>query len=95
LDSTIEIKDFLLEQGWQPAKWNEKNGQKTSANLSKDDPFFGIQGGMGRLVVKRIQCRQRKSVLEGWQKKILELTGSLAQELGELLRQEDSDIVLL
>jgi len=66
LDSTIEVKDFLLAQGWQPEKWNEKDGQRTSPNLSKDDGFKGIRGALGRLVVKRIQCRQRKSVLEGW-----------------------------
>ena len=66
LDSTVEVKDFLLSQGWQPEKWNEKNGQRTSANLSKDDSFNGVQGSLGRLVVKRIQCRQRKSVLVGW-----------------------------
>jgi DNA polymerase-1 len=66
LDSTIEIKAFLLEQGWQPEQWNEKNGQRTSAKLSKDDPFKGIQSALGRLVAKRIQCRQRRSVLEGW-----------------------------
>ena len=66
LDSTIEIKEFLLDQGWRPDKWNEKDGQRTSANLSKDDAFKGIRGALGRLVAKRIQCRQRKGVLEGW-----------------------------
>ena len=66
LDSTIEVKDFLLSQGWKPEKWNEKDGQRTSPNLSKDDPFRGIKGSLGRLVVKRIACRQRRSVLEGW-----------------------------
>jgi DNA polymerase-1 len=66
LDSTIEIKDFLLEQGWKPAEWNEKNGQRTSAKLSKDDPFAGIKGALGWLVARRVQCRQRRSVLEGW-----------------------------
>ncbi len=66
LDSTIEIKDFLLNLGWQPEKWNEKNGQRTSANLSKDETFNGVQGSLGSLIVKRIQCRQRRSVLTGW-----------------------------
>ena len=66
LNSTVEVKDFLLSQGWIPAKWNEKHGQQTSPNLSKDDPFEGIQTALGRLVAKRIQCRQRRSVLEGW-----------------------------
>jgi DNA polymerase-1 len=66
LDSTLEVKDFLLEQGWKPKEWNEKDGKRTSAKLSKDDPFEGITTGLGRLVSKRIQCRQRKGVLEGW-----------------------------
>lgn len=67
LDSNMEVKEFLLEQGWRPDKWNtDKDGKRTSAKLSKDDPFDGIQGSMGRLVAKRIQCRHRKSNLEGW-----------------------------
>jgi len=70
LDSIKETKEFLLSQGWQPAKWNEKDGQRTSANLNKDDPFEGIQSSLGRLVAKRIQCRHRKSNLEGWRDSI-------------------------
>lgn len=68
LDSTIETKNFLLDQGWVPEKWNTNaDGERTSPNLSKDDPFNGIQGAMGRLVARRLQCKQRRSVLEGWQ----------------------------
>lgn len=81
LDSTVEVKKFLLEQGWQPEKWNEKDGQRTSPNLSKNDPFKGIQGTLGRLVTRRIQCRQRKSVLEGWQHAIRE-DGRLSTGVG-------------
>ena len=66
LDSIQETKEFLLSQGWEPDKWNEKDGQRTSANLSKDDAFRGITSSLGTLIAKRIQCRQRKSVLEGW-----------------------------
>ena len=71
LDSNLEAKTLLLSLGWQPEYWNTNNaGQKTSAKLSKDDRFEGITGGLGKLVVKRFQCRQRASVIEGWKNSI-------------------------
>lgn len=71
LDSNNEVKEFLLKQGWQPAEWNENDaGEKTSAKLSKDDPFTGIQGSLGRLIAKRVQCKQRIGILEGWRNSI-------------------------
>jgi hypothetical protein len=67
LESNVEVKDFLLKSGWIPAQWNVNNdGKRTSPKLSKDDPFEGIQGSVGRLVAKRVQCRQRRGVIEGW-----------------------------
>jgi len=67
LDSIKETKQFLLDSGWEPEKWNTNDaGERTSPNLSKDDPFNGIQGSMGRLVARRVQCKQRRSVLAGW-----------------------------
>lgn len=66
LDSNAEVKQFLLESGWEPAEWNMKDGQRTSPKFSKDDKFEGIQGSLGRLIARRIQCRQRKSIVEGW-----------------------------
>lgn len=67
LDSNKETKAFLLSLGWEPLEWNVNNaGQRTSAKLSKNDDFNGIQGSLGRLVAKRIQCRQRRGVIEGW-----------------------------
>lgn len=67
LNSNKEVKEFLLAAGWQPAEWNTNNdGERTSPKLSKDDPFEGINGALGRLVARRVQCRQRKSIIEGW-----------------------------
>lgn len=66
LDSGEETKDFLLGQGWEPLEWNTNDeGERTSPKLSKDDPFEGIEGRIGKLVAKRVQCRQRRSVIEG------------------------------
>ena len=66
LDSNIETKDFLLSLGWEPLEWNtDDDGNKTSPKLSKDDPFDGIEGKLGRVVAKRVQCKQRRGIIEG------------------------------
>jgi hypothetical protein len=67
LDKNKEVKDFLLDIGWEPAEWNTNNAkQRTSPKLSKDDPFEGISGGLGKLVAKRVQCKARRGIIEGW-----------------------------
>lgn len=67
LNSNTETKEMLLNDGWEPKEWNYNDaGERTSAKLSKDDPFIGISGGVGRLVAKRVQCNHRKSSIEGW-----------------------------
>jgi DNA polymerase I-like protein with 3'-5' exonuclease and polymerase domains len=66
LNSNEETKNYLLEQGWEPLEWNTNDeGIRTSPKLSKDDPFEGISGKVGRLVAKRVQCRHRRSTIEG------------------------------
>jgi hypothetical protein len=66
LNSNAETKDFLLKLGWEPLEWNiNDEGERTSPKLSKDDPFEGIESKLGTLVARRVQCRQRRSVIEG------------------------------
>lgn len=66
LNSNEETKDYLIDQGWEPLEWNMNDaGERTSPKMSKDDPFEGINGKVGRLVARRVQCRQRKSIIEG------------------------------
>lgn len=66
LNSNDETKSFLLSLGWEPAEWNtDSEGNRTSPKLSKDDPFEGVNGALGRLCAKRVQCRQRRSIIEG------------------------------
>lgn len=66
-----EVKDFLLASGWVPRKWNTNDdGVQTSPKLDKDDPFEGVEGAMGKLIVKRVQCRQRRGVLVGWRDRL-------------------------
>jgi DNA polymerase I len=66
LNSNAETKDFLLSLGWEPLEWNTNDaGERTSPKMSKDDPFEGIESKIGKLVAKRVQCRQRRSIIEG------------------------------
>lgn len=66
LNSRDETVNYLLSQGWEPKEWNyNDDGSRTSPKLSKDDPFEGIAGQVGRLVARRVQCRQRKGIIEG------------------------------
>lgn len=77
LGSVAQVKEYLLEQGWRPAQWNEKDGQRTSPKLSQDDPFDGVQTWTGKLIAKRVQCRHRRSQIEGW-KKLIRKDGRIA-----------------
>lgn len=66
LNSGEETKDYLLKSGWEPAEWNTNDaGERTSPKLSKDDPFEGVNGKVGKLVARRVQCRHRRSTVEG------------------------------
>lgn len=84
LNSNAETKDYLLSQGWEPFEWNtDDNGERTSPKLSKDDPFEGINGKVGKLVARRVQCRQRRSIVEGLFKLIRE-DGRIASSVNTL-----------
>ena len=84
LAKQAETKDFLLEQGWKPKEWNyNKQGEKTSPKLNGNDPFVGINGKVGRLIAKRLQCVQRRSIIQGWIDKV-KPNGRLSQEINGL-----------
>lgn len=97
LDSSAEIKQFLLDQGWVPDQWNtnKQTGERTTPKLSKDDPFLGVKGSLGRLIVRRVQCKQRRGILQGWQEKIRP-DGRIATRhtgLATTMRLKHADIV--
>lgn len=72
LGSSMQVKEYLLEQGWIPDKWNIKEdpitGEKirTSPKLTKEDPFIGVTGDVGTKVAERMIFRHRRSQLEGF-----------------------------
>lgn len=79
INSNKEVKDYLLAQGWVPDAWNYKKDKAnrnildekgmpipTSPKLSYKDNFVGVSGSLGRLVAKRVQCKHRRSIMEGW-----------------------------
>lgn len=96
LDKDKEVKDFLLTSGWEPLEWNRNDdGEITSPKMSKDDPFEGVQGSMGRLIAKRVQCKARRAILEGWKERIRP-DGRLSSQISGLAvtgRAKHSNIV--
>lgn len=67
IESPDELKNLLLSLGWKPAQWNlDDEGNARSPKLNKDDPFNGLKGGIGKMIAKRIQCKHRRSNIEGW-----------------------------
>jgi DNA polymerase-1 len=85
LDSRLEVIDFLLKLGWEPLEYNysKETGEPTSPKLSKDDPFEGITDKLGKLVAKRIQCKHRRSSIEGF-KKLIRTDGAIPSRVTNL-----------
>jgi len=96
LNSGDETKQFLLNSGWIPLEWNTNDeGERTSPKLSKDDPFEGIQGSVGRLVAKRVQARHRRSTIEGLLEKVREdgRIPAVIKQLADTSRAIHSNVV--
>jgi DNA polymerase-1 len=84
LNSRDETVEFLLSVGWEPLEWNTNDtGERTSPKLSKDDPFDGVDGKVGKLVARRVQCRHRRSSIEGLQK-LIRADGRIASAVNTL-----------
>ena len=74
LNSDKETKEWLLDMGWKPEEYNysktevdeDGNPVRTSPKLNADDAFIGVDGKVGRLICKRVQCRHRYSNIKGW-----------------------------
>lgn len=73
LDSRNEVVAYLLKEGWVPDKWNYNDDkERTSPVLSIKDSFAGITSRTGNLIARRVQCKYRRSQIEGWLKRIRE-----------------------
>ena len=70
LGSIKQVKDYLLDNGWNPSEWNysKVTGERSSPKLTGE--FAGIQGDLPKQVQLRITLRHRKSQIEGWIKNV-------------------------
>lgn len=82
LSKDKECKDYLLSLGWIPAVWNKskKTGETTGPKLNAEDPFEGVEGKVGKVIAKRVQCADRVSTIEGWMRRTRE-DGRLASRV--------------
>ena len=66
LGSMVQVKTYLLSQGWQPTEWNYNDaGERTSPKLTEDS-YGTINGNIGKLVKDRMLYRHRQSQIQGW-----------------------------
>ena len=67
LSSTMQVKEYLLEHGWEPTEWNysKKTGERTSPKLTEDS-FESVAGEMPRLVKERTLYNHRRATIQGW-----------------------------
>jgi hypothetical protein len=80
LNSDKETKEWLLDLGWKPEEYNfsktekdeDGNPKRTSPKLNADDAFIGVDGKVGRIICKRVQCRHRLSNIQGWIERVRE-----------------------
>lgn len=67
LAKTVEVKRYLLNEGWVPREWNTNDaGERTSPKLTHDEPFEGLKDKRARLIARRVQIVHRRGVLSGW-----------------------------
>lgn len=74
LNSDVQVKQFLIDNGWNPVSWNyNNNGEQTSPKLEfSESGTDGIKGDTGSLIKERKLWSHRKSQIEGWIKNVRE-----------------------
>jgi hypothetical protein len=75
LNSSDQVKEYLLSKGWQPTQWNyKKDGKRcvydekgdkipTSPKLTEDS-YSSVKGDIPSLVARRNVLKHRRSLIE-------------------------------
>jgi DNA polymerase I-like protein with 3'-5' exonuclease and polymerase domains len=82
LNSTSQVKTYLLSEGWCPDEWNyqkDKRGKfvrgpdnkfiKTSPKITESS-LGSLQSGIGKSLSRRFIYRHRRSQLQGWRDRL-------------------------
>ena len=64
LDSPVQVKEFLLTQGWEPDDWTPKGSPKLS-----ESSYPSIRGSLGKLVSRRAVLKHRAQMMFNINKK--------------------------
>lgn len=68
LNSDKQVKEWLLDIGWQPTEYNysKTTGQRTGPKLTEDSFDSLPDAQIGRLFKQRVQTRHRMGQISGW-----------------------------
>jgi len=72
ITSPVQVKEFLLEQGWVPDSFTPKGSPQLT-----ESSYPTIKNGVGQLIAKRAVLKHRAGILFGVRKKDSKLTGWL------------------
>lgn len=70
INSPVQLKEFLLSQGWVPTSYTEKGSPQITG-----DSFGSIKGGLGQLLAERAVLKHRLGMLFNINDKTGELKG--------------------
>ena len=76
LSSQTQVKEWLLNIGWEPTQWNTKDGINTSPKLTEDS-FDSLPSGIGEALKNRTLLSHRRSQIQGWIDNVRESDGRI------------------
>jgi DNA polymerase I-like protein with 3'-5' exonuclease and polymerase domains len=82
LNSTSQVKTYLLSEGWCPDEWNYKKDKRGKFVRGPDNKFIktspkitesslgSLRSGIGKSLSRRFIYRHRRSQLQGWRDRL-------------------------
>jgi len=78
IGSIMDVKEYLLSQGWIPDVWNYSKDTRERTSPKLEGEFKGITGDLPKKIKQRITWRHRRSQIEGWLKNVRVYDNSIA-----------------
>jgi DNA polymerase-1 len=72
IGSDTQLKPWLMNSlGWRPTEWNiDKKTRKPKSPKLSEDSLDSLTVGIGPAIAQWLKCKHRRSMIEGWLKKV-------------------------